>query len=136
MIVLKIFTHINLFLNWDIIGIQHYIILKCMTWFNIYIVYCEMITRSLVSIYHHTYNNVSFIMRTFKIFSLSNFQICNIVPLTIVAMLYISSLWVIYFITKFISFDPLYPFHLLPPPNSGNHQSDICIQKLGLGFSF
>ena len=37
-------------------------------------------------------------MRTFKI-SLSNFQICNTALLIIVAMLYISSLGVIYFVT-------------------------------------
>ena len=38
-------------------------------------------------------------MRTFKIYSLSNLQICNTVLLTIVTMLCITSPWLIYFIT-------------------------------------
>ena len=39
------------------------------------------------------------VMRIFKIYSLSNFQICNTVLLTIVTMLYIIFPWFIYFIT-------------------------------------
>ena len=39
-------------------------------------------------------------VRTFKINSFSNFQLFNTVLLTIVTMLYITSLWLIYFITR------------------------------------
>lgn len=54
-------------------------------------------------------------MRTFQMYSLSNFQICKTV-LTIVTMLYISSPGLIY-TWKFLPFDPLHPFlPSLPPP--------------------
>ena len=43
-------------------------------------------------------------MRTFKIYSLNNFQICNTIFLTIVPVLYITFPGLIYFITAFFFF--------------------------------
>ena len=50
-------------------------------------------------------------MRAFKIYSLSNSQICNMMLLTVVTKLYITCLLFIYFINW--KFEPLNPFH--PP---------------------
>ena len=50
------------------------------------------------------------VMRTFKISSLSNFQICNTVLITITARLYIMSPWHSFYNSKFIPFYPLHPF--------------------------
>ena len=62
------------------------------------------------------------------IYSLSSFQICRAILLTIVTMLYIISLGLIYFITgKFVPSDPFSPFYLPPPHTSGNHWSVLCI---------
>ena len=47
---------------------------------------------SLVTVHHHTVANIFFlVVRTFKIYFLSNFQICNTVLLTMVTTLYITS---------------------------------------------
>lgn len=61
--------------------------------------YCEMIiSLSLVNIGHHTQLKFFLvILRTFKIYSLSNFRIYNTVLLTIVPILYIL---MTYFITE------------------------------------
>ena len=61
--------------------------------FNICI-YCDMTTSaSPVPVHHHTVTHVIFlVMRTFKICTLSNFQMCHTVLLTIVPILYITSL--------------------------------------------
>ena len=49
-------------------------------------------TLSLVKSQHHTVTEFCFlVMRTFQIYSLSNFKIYNTVLLPIVAMLYITS---------------------------------------------
>ena len=62
------------------------------------------------------------------IYSLTNFQICRAVLLTIATMLYIISLGLIYFIMgKFVPSDPFSPFHLPPHHTSGNHWSALCI---------
>ena len=54
-------------------------------------IYCEMIAIGLTDIRHrHTYN-VFLVMRTFKIYCLSKFQIYNAVLLTTVTMLYSTS---------------------------------------------
>ena len=47
-----------------------------------------------------SYGTFVLVIRSFKIYSLSSFQICNSVLLTIVAMLYIVSPRLIYFITE------------------------------------
>ena len=64
-------------------------------------------------------------MKTFKIYSLSNFKIYNAVLLTIVTMLFITSILLTLYIYTF--WPPLF-FHLLPTPISGIHQSILCIQ--------
>ena len=46
-------------------------------------------------------------MKTFKIYSLSNFQMYNRVLLTIVPLLYATSPWLIYFPAGSLSFNPL-----------------------------
>ena len=43
-------------------------------------------------------------MRPFKIHSLCNLQIHNTMLLTVVTFLYITSLWLIYFVNKFVAF--------------------------------
>ena len=88
-------------------------------------------TISLVNICHHTVIIFFPVMRSFKIYSLSNFQICNMVLLIIVTMLYITSPrliynWELYLLT------PLYPFCYPLPPSSGNYQSVLCIYELGV----
>ena len=60
--------------------------------------------------------------RTFKIYSLSNFQMGNAVLLTIITMTYLFYNW------KFIRFDPL--THLPPTLGQGMHARSVA--KLGL----
>ena len=70
-------------------------------------IYCEIIiTISLVNIHKHMDVSIFLMMRTFKIYSMCNFQICNKVLLTIVTMLYIPYLFMtrsLYLFTSFIS---------------------------------
>ena len=68
------------------------------------------------------------VMRTFKIDSLSKLQICNTI-LTTVAMLYITSTWIISN-WKFVHFDSLHSLHLPSTLASGNHQFRIYIYEL------
>ena len=80
--------------------------------------YCEMIiTIRLVntSITLHNYHFAVVMVRTFKIYSLNNFQVCNTVSLTIVTMLYMRSPELIplisnslYSLTNISSFSLLY----------------------------
>ena len=57
-------------------------------------------TISSVNIHYHIQLQFLFlVMRTFKIYSLSNFQICKTVCLTIVTILYITFPRLIYLIT-------------------------------------
>ena len=84
-------------------------------------VYTVITTINLVNI-------LFLVMKTFKMYSLSNFQIYNTVLLTIVAMLYVISPWLIYFITESLYiFIPLTHFTHPPPPTSGNHQCVLSI---------
>ena len=80
----------------------------------------------------NSYNNSSYypspymqyiflMMRTFKIYSLNNFQICNTVLLTLVAILYITSPWLIYHISGNLYLltpftHPTHPLPLWQPP--------------------
>ena len=68
-------------------------------------------------------------MIKFKIYPISNFQIYNIVELTVVthAVNYITRT---YFITGTLLFDHLHPFFPPSTPASGNHQSVFCIYEL------
>ena len=71
------------------------------------------------------------VMRTSKIYSLSNVQICNTVLLAVVTMPYViahdlSMTEGLYLLT------PLYSFCPPPPPTCGNHKSVLCVYELGL----
>ena len=63
-----------------------------LVWFNT-LIYCKIITTIVLantSIMSHNYH-FFFVVRTFKIYSLSNFQVYSIVLLPIITMLYIRS---------------------------------------------
>ena len=86
-------------------------------------------TISLDNIHQHTYlQNFFLVMRTFKIYSLSNFQICNTVLLIIVAMLYITSPWLAHFKTGILFLLTLFTQFL---QQIGSHQSVLRICELG-----
>ena len=71
-------------------------------------------------------------MRAFKIYSLSNFQICNTVLLTRVTMLYITHPGLMYCLIGSLCLWTLFT-HLPIPPNHtcGNQQTVFCISELG-----
>ena len=83
----------------------------------------------LTSITLYSYKNF-FLVKTFKIYSLSNFQVCNTVLLPIVPVMYMMSSWHLFYTRKFILFDFLHPF--LPPLNPCLWQPPICICELGV----
>ena len=62
--------------------------------------------------------------------TLSNFKICNTGLLTVVTMVYITSLGLNYFISRSMTL-PFTQFFHPPPPSSDNHQSVLCICELG-----
>ena len=67
-----------------------------------------MITASLVAIHYHTELQFSLMMRIFKIYSLSNFQICNTIlirhhAIPSIFMAYLFCAW------NFVPFDLLHP---------------------------
>ena len=63
----------------------------------------------------HTELQLFFVMmRAFKIYSLSTFQICNIVLLTIVILPYITSPQHLFYILEFVPFDRIHLFHFHP----------------------
>ena len=71
--------------------------------------------------------------KRFKIYSLSNFQIHNTVLFAIVSMLYMTSLWLIYFITGSLYLLASFTHFAHPShPLSGNHQS----VSMSLAFLF
>ena len=71
------------------------------------------------------------VMKTFKIYSLINFQIYTTILLTIVTMLYITSPGPIYFITGSLYLLTIFTHFTRPPhPFSVNHQSVLCIYEL------
>ena len=73
----------------------------------------------------HSYKKIFFLLiRTFKIYSLSNFQMCNM--LIMVTMLYIVSPWLIYFIAASLTLFT----HFASPLLLGNHWSVLCIYKV------
>ena len=72
--------------------------------------------------------NFFHVIRPFKINFLSNFQTCNTVLLTIVTTLYITSPWLIYFLTRSLYLlIPFIHFANSSPSTSGNHQPVLCI---------
>ena len=101
---------LKFFFGWGIIlvsGVQYSL------WFDICI-NCEMITTLL-----SPYRVIFFlVMRIFKIYSLSSFQVCNMVLLTIVIMLYLISPWLILYleVCTFWLSSFLPPTHFWQPP--------------------
>ena len=88
------FVHSCIFLNWDITDIQYYISSRHTTQsFDICTYYEIVTTVNLVNIYYQTELQNFFCNEVFKIYSVSNFQLYNIVLLTIVTVLYITSPW-------------------------------------------
>ena len=65
-----------------------------------------MITTVVVNVHHRTLlvQVFLFVVRTCKIYSLSSFQMCDTVSVTIFTMLYITSLWLTYFIIEICTF--------------------------------
>lgn len=75
------------------------------------------------------------VMRTLKIYFLSNFHIYNRVVLTTVTMLYITSPRLIYFITgSLYLWTPSTHFTHFPLSTSGDHPSALCIYELVYWF--
>ena len=64
------------------------------------------------------------VVRTFKIYSLSKCQVCDIVLLIIVTILYLTSLQGIYFMSENLYCLANVSFH--PPPASDNCHSILC----------
>ena len=72
---------------WDVINMQYHTGLRCTTqWFDICII-AVITTTSLVNTHRLIYLNFFLMIRTVKVYSLSNFQIHNTVLLTVVTIL-------------------------------------------------
>ena len=85
---------------------------------------------SLVNICHHTFTEYFFlVIRTFNVYSLSCFQICNAVLVTVIAMLDTISPWFAYFITG-----SLYTFTHFAHPSP--HLLWVCAQLLSRVWLF
>ena len=114
---------------------------EAIQWFGI-CMYCKMITTvNQVNVCHYIWlNRFFFLWWDLLRCTHNNFQICNKVLLTIVVKLYITSPWLIYFIT--VSLYLLTAFtHFAHPllAGSGNYQSVLCIYLnlvLGIFLSF
>ena len=97
--------------------IQHCISLRCtMCWIDT-LTYCKMITTMVLantSITSHIYYYI-FVVKTFKIYSLSNFHIYNTV-LSVITMLYTSDPQLIHLITGSLSVWPTF-LHAVSQPS-------------------
>ena len=78
----------------------------------------------------HSYR-IFFLHKNFQNFSHSNFQVCNIVLLSIVTMMYIPSLWLTLYlgVPNFWLPSPIWP--ILPTP--GNHEYVLCLISVCIG---
>ena len=93
-----------------------------------------IIAINLVTTYHHT--EQFFLMRTFKIYCLSNFHIYNTVSLPRVTMLCITSPGLKYFINETLYFWTSFPYFIPPqPPASVSHETVLCIFEFVVFFS-
>lgn len=113
------------------ICIYMYCIYIVYTWFSICI-YGEMSTIvNLISICQHTHLQILCVMRSFKIHTLSNFQIRDIVLLTVVMCCtwhprtYWFDSW------KFVPLDACHQFH-----SPSNHQSVLCYLGAQFGGNY
>lgn len=87
---------------------------RCVTWFHIYIC-CEMMTTiSLTSVTFHSLYNVFLVMRTFKVYTLSNFHIYNIINCSHHA-LYYTPVTYLFCNWKCVPFDSFMHFTTLTP---------------------
>ena len=113
--------------------IQCCISFRCTTWFSI-CVYCKNQPNKSCWHCHHTWLVTKFSFSYDENFySLSNFQVYNIVVLSIVTMQFITSPLLIYFIVGILYL--LTPFNHFAhplPPTSGKHKSVPCIYELVL----
>ena len=75
-------------------------------------------------------------MISFKIYSLSNFQICNTVFLTIVTMLSITYLWLIYFINGILCLLTLFSHLSHPLPLATTSLFSVCMSLVFFCFVF
>ena len=112
------------------------ILVSGVQWFCIY-VYWEIIPTNvnihMLTPYMVTKSFFFFVMRSFKVYSLSNFQRGHTILLTIVTMLCITSSWLLYFIIR-----SLYIFtslKLFLPTPTCSWQSPICCLYLWGFFS-
>ena len=91
-------------------------------------------TINLVSILHHILHPLFLVMRTFKIYYFSSFQICNTVLPTTVVMLHAHSQDLFFCNWRFVPFDHLHPFYPSPTPHLW--QTPICSLYLWTCFLF
>ena len=106
---------------------------KNTVYFKIYTIYCKMITTILLTNNCITSHNYCFfsVVRRFKIYFLSNFQVYNTVLLTIFNMLYIRFSELIHLIAESLySLTNISPFIL--PPTLPNYQFSLYFYE----FSF
>ena len=82
-------------------------------WHNdLIFIYSGMIITNLVTCVIQSC--IFFMMRAFKIYSISNFKICNTVLLTIVILPYVPPPQYLFYILEFVPFDPIHLFHFHP----------------------
>lgn len=96
-------------------------------------IYCNIIiTVVLVNTSITSHNYFFFGVRTFKIYSLSKFLICNTAVLNIVTMLYVRSLDLTY--PAYLELCTLWPTsaHSVHSPASSNHHSTLCMSLIYL----
>ena len=74
------------------------------------------------------------VTRIVKIYSLCNFQIHNMVLLTIITLLYRTSQDLTYGITGSLYLLTLSSISPSLPPTSGNHPSVLCVDEFGFVF--
>ena len=88
-----------------------------------------MIITAVINVHHCTLLVQVFLLvvRTCKIYSLSSFQMCGTVSLTIFTMLYVTSLWLIYFITEICTFTLFTNF--LPSPLATTNLVSVSINS-------
>ena len=100
-----------------------------MVW-HLYTLHSDRYSKSSYHLSSYKVTNFFLIMRTFKIYCLSNFQICNAMLLTVVITLLPHD----YLYWGYVPFDPLNPFHLPANPHC-SRQSVLCTYEFCLAFA-
>ena len=108
-----------------------------MCWFDTLICWDMIITIALADILITSHNyHFLFVVRTFKIYSFSNFQVCNTVLLAIVTTLYLRSPEGIHLITGSWCFWPTSPHFSHLSPALGNHRLlSVSVSSASLDFT-